>query len=694
MLSYRGVCRASLACVLRQDRQLHLRRLMIGTAAVLTDSAAGRSTAASATMATNAASAASAAATNATTTTAATADAAGNSKSPSLTMARQLACAKQPPRLPLPDLDTTLGRFVASASPLLPKDELAITMQAVNEFRETAGPELHAKVAQIAANHSGYPHSFVESFWDDMYLEGRWPLPINSNPFFLFKPDLRLGARTNGLARATSLTMATLRFIRKMRTAGLEPDMNGDTPYDMSQYDKLFNTTRIPVKDRDTLATYPTSRHIVVMTRGSIYSIDVMSNDHKIISESALQAQLTLVIADSKKLAATSLPHNGAERDVGALTAMQRNDWASARAQLEAHHPTNKATLAKIDSALFVVSLDDYANVSLNEKSKQLLHGTGSNRWFDKSLTLITFEDGAAGCNFEHAWGDGHTVLRFCHEIWCDTQQIPSGFSSLKVDDDVYMSGRTNVAKLDWVLSDRLASTIHAAHADYARFTANNDNFALRFDRFGKNVPKRAGISPDAFIQMAFQLAYYRQHHLAPSTYESCNTKHFLSGRTETIRSLSAESLAFIEKYDRSSTSSAEKQALLRIAAKAQADQAVRCRDGQGFDRHLFAMQGVARQLWGASPSKLPGLFVDPGFLKFKTIILSTSTLNGIFMDHAGFGAVSEHGYGLGYVAHNELLSINVASFRDSPHTDSAEYASQLNRTLTDLGELVSSSSQ
>lgn len=34
----------------------------------------------------------------------------------------------------------------------------------------------------------GYPHSYIEKLWDDMYLEGRWSLPINSNPYLALKP--------------------------------------------------------------------------------------------------------------------------------------------------------------------------------------------------------------------------------------------------------------------------------------------------------------------------------------------------------------------------------------------------------------------------------------------------------------------------------------------------------------------------
>lgn len=33
-----------------------------------------------------------------------------------------------------------------------------------------------------------YPYSYIERLWDDMYLCGRWSLPINSNPFLALQP--------------------------------------------------------------------------------------------------------------------------------------------------------------------------------------------------------------------------------------------------------------------------------------------------------------------------------------------------------------------------------------------------------------------------------------------------------------------------------------------------------------------------
>ncbi|KAA0203613.1 hypothetical protein HAZT_HAZT010619, partial [Hyalella azteca] len=52
-------------------------------------------------------------------------------------------------------------------------------------------------------------------------------------------------------------------------------------------------------------------------------------------------------------------------------------------------------------------------------------------------------------------------------------------------------------------------------------------------------------VSPDSFIQMAIQLAFYRVHGEPAAHYESASTRMFAGGRTETIRSCSEESAAF-----------------------------------------------------------------------------------------------------------------------------------------------------
>lgn len=49
-------------------------------------------------------------------------------------------------------------------------------------------------------------------------------------------------------------------------------------PLDMSQYSSLFNSTRIPMKDKDILHSSTFGKHIVVMRRGHFYKFDVLDN--------------------------------------------------------------------------------------------------------------------------------------------------------------------------------------------------------------------------------------------------------------------------------------------------------------------------------------------------------------------------------------------------------------------------------
>jgi len=54
-------------------------------------------------------------------------------------------------------------------------------------------------------------------------------------------------------------------------------------------------------------------------------------------------------------------------------------------------------------------------------------------------------------------------------------------------------------------------------------------------------------VSPDAYIQLALQLAYYRDAGRFVLTYEASMTRLFLHGRTETVRSLTQESCNFVQ---------------------------------------------------------------------------------------------------------------------------------------------------
>ena len=97
------------------------------------------------------------------------------------------------------------------------------------------------------------------------------------------------------------------------------------------------------------------------------------------------------------------------------------------------------------------------------------------------------------------------------------------------------------------LIGDILKISINFRRDNVQRLIANNETVTLNFNFYGGSWIKTRGYSPDAFVQMAFQLAHYRCYGRLAPTYESASTKRFFHGRTETGRSVSNESARFVK---------------------------------------------------------------------------------------------------------------------------------------------------
>lgn len=106
-------------------------------------------------------------------------------------------------------------------------------------------------------------------------------------------------------------------------------------------------------------------------------------------------------------LQSKSEPLPGEER-LAALTAWERSKWAEVRKTLF-NEKINADSLHAIETAAFLLCLDDEAydtdgEEALSRFGKSLLHGNGTNRWFDKSFSFIAGTNGITGFNSEHSW--------------------------------------------------------------------------------------------------------------------------------------------------------------------------------------------------------------------------------------------------------------------------------------------------
>ena len=156
------------------------------------------------------------------------------------------------------------------------------------------------------------------------------------------------------------------------------------------------------------------SNHILVLCRSQFYWFDVLDeNSDVIITEKDLIANFRAIIEDALATPA----REAAKTAVGVLSTENRRIWAGLREHLlhPGHEgdefPPNRESLQIVDSALFVVCLDDSEPVGLSNVAANVLSGsyrledgvqigTCTNRWYDK-LQIIVCRNGSAGINFE-----------------------------------------------------------------------------------------------------------------------------------------------------------------------------------------------------------------------------------------------------------------------------------------------------
>ncbi|GAA5822601.1 hypothetical protein JCM3770_000614 [Rhodotorula araucariae] len=641
------------------------------------------------------------------------------------------------PKLPVPPLEDTLKRYLKALEALQTPADHERTKKVVEDFQKNEGPALHHRLKEYAASRASY----IEEWWTESYLSHSESVVLSLNPFFILEDD-PTPARGNQLMRATSLILASLGFIHDLRTGQLEPDAFRGTPLDMSQYQKLFGTARIPTRTGCRLQIDSESRHIVVLSRGQFYWFDVLdSKNRPALTERALLANLTAIVSD----AARTPPNQVAQSALGVLSTERRATWAAHRAHLM-KNDGNAMCLDVLDKALFVVALDDTSPETSSEMCNNMLCGTYklekgvqvgtcTNRWYDK-LQIIVAANGAAGVNFEHSGVDGHTVLRYVADVYTElilrfARSINSAASTLfKAQVSPWAKGGpgskiphgaegekpevidTAPKKLEWIMTPELKLAVRFAETRLSDLICQNEAVALEFEGYGKNAITQHGFSPDAFVQMAYQAAYFSLYGRIECVYEPAMTKSFLHGRTEAVRPVTPESVAFVKTFC-SEASPREKIDALRKACKVHTELTKACAKGLGQDRILYAMYCLAQQAreqrkralsMGGEASgsssdsesedselgpdilaRIPELFKDPGYAQLGHSTLSTSNCGDISLRLFGFGPVVADGLGLGYIIKPECISI-VAS---SKHRQTQRFLDTLSAYLTEVHRML-----
>lgn len=639
------------------------------------------------------------------------------------------------PKLPIPDLKDTCENYLEALRPLQTPHEHERTERAVHEFLNTSGPILQEELKQYGKPRSSY----IEQFWYDSYLNYDSPLVLNLNPFFLIEDD-PTPVQQSQVERAATLTTSSLRFIRALRREELPADDVRGTKLCMYQYSRLFASARIPSANGCVMQSDSTSKHIVVLCRSQFYWFDVLDDNNDLIMvEKDIALNFDTIIQDAEGTPITEI----AKGAVGVLTTENRRVWASIRDQMNrATDSDNYECLKLIDSALFVVCLDHAAPESLSDLTRNALCGlselqkgvqvgTCTNRWYDK-LQIIVTQNAKAGVTFEHTGVDGHTVLRFVSDIYTDSilrfaNTISGAAPSLwktvspdpaKRDPASFGNVSTTPRKLEWSIGPELQTALRFAETRNSDLIHQNEFECLSFNHYGKRAICEMGCSPDAFVQMVFQAAYYVLYGRVECTYEPAMTKTFLHGRTESIRSVTKESSEFCRKFCEDLPAETKLE-YLRKACQQHTKNTKKSSMGLGQDRHLYALLCIWRRYLEEADDNdsttsqtsigsqtavdigdemtpitglgdvhlpkaggsIPAIFSDPGWDKLNNTILSTSNCGNPALKLFGFGPTSPDGYGLGYIIKEDSITICASS----KHRQTARFLETLSTVMMEI---------
>uniref|UniRef100_A0A3B5A8U2 Carnitine O-acetyltransferase-like n=1 Tax=Stegastes partitus TaxID=144197 RepID=A0A3B5A8U2_9TELE len=435
------------------------------------------------------------------------------------------------PKMPVPPLQQTCERYLSLLESIVEEDELKRTKALVEEFQKAGGvgERLQRRLEIRAENTDNWLADHVTRVY---YLTCRTSVVVHSNVGGVF-PRMDFRDKHGQIRCAAEMIAAVLEFKTQVENETLPVEYMGGKPLCMKQYTKILSSCRIPGLETDSLVFHAKSsnppKHVIVAHNSQFFVLEVYNSDGTPLTVDQLYVQLERICNSS--------PESNAE-PVGVLTTLDRDSWSKAYISL-IKDETNKESLSAIERSICTVCLDGPMPQASDEtysrrSALQMLYGGGSqwnsaNRWFDKSLQLIIGENGTHGFNASHAVCDGTVHME---KMQSDMVPLPMAH------------------KLHFNITPDIKKDIEMAKQKMDIIPHDMDLEVLSFDHFGKSALKAHKMSPDAFIQIAIQLAYYRMHQRPCPSYETASLRTFKDGGIDIFPTTSSASVAFLKAFD------------------------------------------------------------------------------------------------------------------------------------------------
>lgn len=505
------------------------------------------------------------------------------------------------PTLPIPELTETADRYLTWVRPLLNDNDYTNTKQCVQDFLDGEGKQLQDDLQQFADQQAQHDKSWLSDAWLDSYLSVRESLPLSTSGAF----RLDLDVPDNGLMRLAYLLVGLAKQSMDYLSGQLAPNVSPrGEPLDMRQWLALRGMARIPQAQTDTYELAPMekqARSIIVFWQGQAYHLPILDADYRLYSPDAVKTLLEHIIQQnptSDTIIALSL--------APAETAARLYDELSQNAE-------NNKNFQRLAHSLFHVHLSPTAFVDDATALRELTFLANEKLWAYKPMTICAnVENDNCFVHLEHSSYDAAALQAMFERCEKTAQSLPTHppvFSLAKGE-------AGEVEELHWQLSDtqrHTLETLQQAHHDKAK---DYQVAITTIDVDTTIIPERTSI--DCLMQLPMQYAQLKTFGKIRNTYEAVDVSHFLAGRTECVRPVSSESVAF-SKALLAETATIDD---FNPAHSEHKNRIKTCKQGHGVNRHLLGLQLMAKQR-GITPT----IFNDKGYVTLTHDFLSTSSL-------------------------------------------------------------------
>jgi carnitine O-acetyltransferase len=596
------------------------------------------------------------------------------------------------PRLPIPSIEETLERFLPTALPMAKSEEECATLLEACELFPSQAKELQKRLEQ---RREEFPDSsWLQLWWNTAgYLQVRDPVMINVSYFFHFSDDPTLPFnQPKNVKRGAAILTAVAEYRKKVCSGAMPAETLGKkkTPLCSVAFKYMFHACRIPRRNQDSYRIYDPSRHLhcIVARKGHFFSLDFIDVNGNALPLEKLEEGLQQCIAMADQC------ENSGRVELGWLTSNDRDSWADARNEMiRTGGVAVEDALTKLESGAMLLCLDDEEPVSRKQCAELFLHGnltSGNNRFFDKSIQIFVTNNGKAGLMGEHSMMDGMPMVGLADHMTATTYAAATQRSSHVSVEEANTQVKNIFDEVNLSLqTSKLSLMIAQAKHNYTKLVTDHDIQVQSFQGYGSNFIKKAGFSPDAYVQMAMQLATYRLFGEQAGTYEATQVRPFLHGRTETTRSVSPASEAFVKamglspKYDEHDTAiRTAKLGLLRDAVETHVNYIGDAAKAHGVDRHFLGLSMLV-----GDGEEAPTLYSHPLFIRSKRWRVSTSHLTHKKFENWGYGEVVPDGVGLAYAIKADNCVFNIVALRKHQWTEPLSH--YLEEALNEMQQMI-----